>query len=323
MARPLRIEYPNAYYHVCNRGEGRKNIFPGPEYYDVFLTGLADACARLNVEVLSYCILKNEYHLLLKTPEGNLSRFMRQVDGLYTQNFQKLKKSKGSIFRARYKAVLVQAEPYLLPLSRYLHCLPLKQRVGIRDYEWSSYRFFSSRAKAPVWLKRDEILEKFAPGSRPANRYAAYVAEGVDKELSHFYGKKNLLSILGDEKFKKKVQAGSSSDTARGVSRGAIARMRPPVKQVVKTVADHFKVTEDSIYRAARGPGSKNLPRWISMHLCQELSGVTLQVIAQRFGLKRYGTVSTTIGKLKAEVDSAPRVQGSINKLAGQLSPSR
>jgi putative transposase len=319
MARPLRIEYPGAYYHISNRGEDRKSIFPSEKYFETFLVGLRDACARLNVEIHSYCLLRNEYHLLIKTPEGNLSRFMRQVDGLYTQHYQKLKKSPGSVFKARYKAVLLQPENYLLGVSRYLHNLPRKVRVKPEQHRWSSLGIFLNKEKMPPWFKRDEILQLLGPGPRVYSRYGAYVAEGVDADISHFYGKKNLLSILGNDKFKKKSQGRSSPSTVRGVSKGAEARLRPSVKLVVSTVAEHFKVADKSIYQAARGPGSKNLPRWISMYLCQELSGVTLQVIAKRFGLKRYGTVSTTIGKLKLEFQGNPKSVSAVKKLTKTL----
>ena len=110
MARPLRIEYPDAVYHVSNRGEEGDRIFPGPNYFKAFLDGAAAASERFNVQILAYCLLGNEYHLLVKTPEGNLSRFMRQVNGVYTQNFQLLRNEAGSVFRSRYKSVLLQPE---------------------------------------------------------------------------------------------------------------------------------------------------------------------------------------------------------------------
>src|SRR5690606_2516408 len=197
MARPLRIEYPNAYYHVTNRGEGRKAIFPADAYYEVFLSSVADACRRLNVEVHAYCLLKGEYHLLIKTPEGNLSRFMRQVDGLYTQHYQRLKKAKGSVFRSRYKAVLVQAEKYLLDLSRFLHNLPRRHKVKPENHSWSSFNAYCNRAKCEPWLVREEVLTLLGPGTRAHLRYAALIEEGAPAELERFYGKKNLLSILG------------------------------------------------------------------------------------------------------------------------------
>ena len=99
MARPLRIEYPDAFYHVSNIGLDGQRIFPSPKYYEAFLSGLEETCFRLNVEVHAYCLLKDQYHLLIKTPEGNLSRFMRQVDGLYTQHYQRLRKTEGSLFK--------------------------------------------------------------------------------------------------------------------------------------------------------------------------------------------------------------------------------
>lgn len=321
MARPLRIEYPNAYYHVTNRGEVNTRIFPSEKYYQAFLEGLADACARLNVQVHGYCLLPGEYHLLIKTPEGNLSRFMRQVDGLYTQHYQRMRKAQGSIFRARYKAVLVQAEQYLLPLSRFIHTLPAQARKKPELYPWSSLGLFDGGQKPPAWFERGEIMAALGKGPRAFAKYADYVAEGPDAELQHFYGKKNLQSILGDEKFRTKARKQASPDAARGISRGAEARRRPSIKQVVAAVATHFKVSEDSIYHAARGPGSKNLPRWVAMYLCQELSGVTLQIIAQRFGLKRYGTVSTTIGKLKQEMLQVPKVDAQVRRLYKQLKP--
>ncbi len=323
MARPLRIEYPDAYYHVSNKAEYGITLFPGTKFYEGFLDELADACARFNVEVHAYSLLRNEYHLLLKTPEGNLSRFMRQVDGMYTQSFQRLKKEQGSVFFSRYKAVLIQPEKYLAPLSRYLHCLAKKSPRSSEYSVWSSYAFFINKTKGEPWLVRDEVLMQLGKSTRPYTQYASYIAEGVEDELKHFYGKKNLLSILGDDKFRKKAQAKSSPSKIRGVSKGSQAKLRPSMSQVVNAVADYFKVSEKSIYRAARGPGSKNIPRWVAMHLCQELSAVTLQKIAERFALKGYGTVSTTIGKLKQEIIDSPKLNNAVKKLTSKLSPVR
>lgn len=317
MARPLRIEYPNACYHVSNRGEDHDRIFPGPKFFQAFLDGMAEAGARLNVDILGYCLLNNEYHLLIRTPEGNLSRFMRQVDGLYTQAFQKLKNTAGPVFKARYKSVLVQPEKYLLGVSRYIHHLPGRGRSGAESYTWSSLGAFLNKSKAPKWLNRNVVLDLLKGGKR----YGVYVGDGVDAELARFYGKKNQLSVLGDTRFRKSAQARQAPGAVRGKSRGPQARLRPSISKVVGAVARQFRVTEKSIYQAARGPGSKNLPRWIAMYLCQEVSGVTLQEIARRFGLKRYGTVSTTIGKLKQEFVEAPGSLAVANRLRKHLAP--
>ena len=105
----------------------------------------------------------------------------------------------------------------------------------------------------------------------------------------------------------------------RGIGKGKLARMRPSMKKVVAEVAKQFKVSESSIYKAKRGPGSKNVPRWVAMHLCQELSAVTLKDIARRFGLKRYGTVSTTVGKLHQESQNDSKILKAIRSLSKRL----
>ena len=322
MARPLRIEYPDAVYHVSNVALEGQRVFPSARYYEAFLQALEETCQRLNVQVHAYALLKDQYHLLIKTPEGNLSRFMRQIDGLYTQSYQRMKRSDGSLFKGRYKAVLVQADKYLLPLTRYIHLGVRKQDLEKND--WTSYPAYTNKVKPPVWLVRDEALGQLdGPANRRFQRYAAYVDEGVDEEMAHFYGKKNLSSVMGDEKFRKFAASKRSATKARGVSRGVNAKWRPSCKQIVTAVAKHFKVTEDSIYQAARGPGSKNVPRWVAMYLCQELSASTLQAIAKLFKLKRYGTVSTTVGKLKKELVSDPKLAAATQKLAKSLSKQK
>jgi hypothetical protein len=247
---------------------------------------------------------------------------MRQVDGLYTQNYQRLKGTDGSLFRGRYKAVLVQSERYLMPLSRYIHC---KVKASDRaTYAYSSYTNFTHKAKPPVWFNRDEILKQLkVAAAKRALAYKKYVAEGVDEELANFYGKKNLSSIMGDAKFRKAAQRKRSATAARGVSRGANAKWRPSCKQIIAEVAKQFKVSEASIYKAARGPGSKNVPRWVAMYLCQELSAVTLQSIAKLFKLQRYGTVSTTVGKLKKELEEDPKLLATTGRLTKRLSKGK
>lgn len=323
MARPLRIEYPDAFYHVSNIGLDNQRIFPSPKYFEAFVAGLEETCFRLNVEVHAYCLLKDQYHLLIKTPEANLSRFMRQVDGLYTQHYQRLKKTEGSLFKGRYKAVLVQPEKYLLALSRYIHLSVKKSELD--SWEWSSYQAYVNKAKAPAWLIRDVVLAQLgvATGARRTSQFADYTAQGVDEEMTHFYGKKNLSSIMGDDKFKKAAKTKRAATKVRGVSRGANAKWRPSCKDIITAVAKQFKVTEESIYTAARGPGSKNVPRWVAMYLCQELSAVTLQAIAKLFKLKRYGTVSTTVGKLKKEFAESPKTQAVTSKLLKDLSKEK
>jgi putative transposase len=121
MPRPQRIEYENAFYHVMNRGRGRQTIFHSDEYFQAFLAALAEAQQRFGCVVHAYCLMSNHYHLLIETPNANLSRIMRHVNGVYTQRYNRLQQTDGSLFRGRYKVILVDQDAYLLQLSRYIH----------------------------------------------------------------------------------------------------------------------------------------------------------------------------------------------------------
>src|SRR5690606_27147515 len=120
-------------------------------------------------------------------------------------------------------------------------------------------------------------------------------------------------------KFRARVKSLATVSGARGISKGAVARRRPSPGKIISSVADTFQVSDSSILHAARGPGSKNVPRWVAMYLCQEAAGITLQKIAQQFGLQRYGTVSTTIGKLKDEFEDDPPLMNRVERIRQQL----
>ena len=124
MSRPLRIQFPAAVYHVINRGAARQPTFVDDEDSQAFLDTLAEAHRLWQIEIFAYCLMRNHYHLCLRTPKGNLSRVMRHVDGIYTQRFNRRHRRDGSLFRGRYKAILIDADEYLSALVRYIHLNP-------------------------------------------------------------------------------------------------------------------------------------------------------------------------------------------------------
>src|SRR2546428_2097688 len=129
MARPLRIQFPGAVHHVMNRGTARQATFLDEEDYGLFLNTLGEAFDLWGTEIFAYCLMKNHYHLCLRTPKGNLSRVMRHVDGLYTQRFNRAHDRDGPLFRGRYRAILVDADEYLATVVRYIHLNPVEARV--------------------------------------------------------------------------------------------------------------------------------------------------------------------------------------------------
>ena len=201
MPRPIRIEYENAYYHVMNRGGGRRTLFHNESYFEAFLKTLGEAHQRFAVQVLSYCLMSNHYHLLLKTPEANLGRAMRHINGVYTQRHNRMKKTDGSLFRGRYKAICIEEDRYQLQLSRYIHRNPIEAKLvdNLEEYPWSSYSYFINHKKAPEWLYLDEIYQQVGGVSNKRNRYKEFVELGVDEEIKQFYSREDSLPYLGSD----------------------------------------------------------------------------------------------------------------------------
>src|SRR3972149_269634 len=130
MSRPLRIEIPHAWYHVLNRGRRRESIFRDTQDYEMFLQTVREACESWRLRVAAYGLMPNHYHLLVQTPNPNLSRCLRHIDGVYTQRFNRRHGHDGPLFRGRYKALLIEADSYLLQLVRYIHRNPLEAGVA-------------------------------------------------------------------------------------------------------------------------------------------------------------------------------------------------
>jgi REP element-mobilizing transposase RayT len=163
MSRPLRIEYAGALYHVTSRGNARAAIYLSDDDRDLFLAVLGEVCQRFNWIVHAYCLMDNHYHLLVETPDGNLSKGMRQLNGVYTQRFNRKQGRVGHVFQGRYKAILVHKENYLLELARYIVLNPVRARMvrSVEQWPWSSYRATAGLSPAPVWLHTDWLLSTF------------------------------------------------------------------------------------------------------------------------------------------------------------------
>jgi len=316
MPRPIRIEYEDAYYHVMNRGRGRQKIFHSEEYYNAFLKTLEEAHQRFGIQVLCYCLMGNHYHLLVKTPEANLGRAMRHINGVYTQRHNRLKKTDGTLFRGRYKAVLVEEDSYQLQLSRYIHRNPLETKLvkQLEAYPWSSYPYYVTSKRAPAWLDCRDIYEQLSVKRQLRKRYQAYVEMGVDEEIAAFYGKGNQAPYLGSDEFRDWAYL-QRQTTETDVTEKELRAFRPTIEQIAQSVADHFGVKVDTIQTAERGNNAENIPRWVAMHLAQGVCGLKLRRIADYMGLKRIGGIPTTISKLKLKMDSDHKLTKLVEKI--------
>jgi len=203
MARPLRIEFPGAVYHVTSRGDGREDIYLADEDRELFLEVLAHVTERFGWVCHAWCLMTNHYHLLIETPRGNLSLGMRQLNGVYTQRFNRTHNRVGHVFQGRFKAILVEKDSHLLELCRYIVRNPVAAgMVGdVSDWPWSSYRATAGFEEPQGFSNVGWVLGQFG-GSR--NRYRSYVAEALmsDAPLQASEGS----HVLGSDEFREVVQ---------------------------------------------------------------------------------------------------------------------
>jgi len=320
MSRPLRIEYKNAYYHVMNRGRGRQVVFHSKAYYQAFLQCIEQACQRFGIEIHAYCLMGNHYHLLVKTPKGNLSRAMRHINGVYTQKYNQLKKIDGALFRGRYKAILIEATSYLLQVSRYIHRNPveLKQPLvhQLREYPWSSYPAYLNKSARSSWLVRADVFGELGV-LHPVPAYARYVERGLDEETQKFYTKNHWPAIRGSKDFTDIANANALS-FSREV-KTSDDKQEIPINKIIQAVASFYGCDKKTIERARRGRGQRNYPRWIAMKLSQDLSGQNLSTIGKSFGVGNYCTVSRTIARLNEVLVLGGEVADHFNSISKNL----
>lgn len=186
MSRPLRIAYPGAFYHVTSRGNERRDVFKSQRDREKFLEYLESATVRRGARVHAYCLMSNHYHLLLETPEGNLSAIMQHINGAYTIYFNTKRRRFGHLLQGRYKAILVEREEYALELSRYIHLNPVRAKMVERPegYRWSNYGAYVGEAPAPEWLVTGVVLRDTSRGvERAQGEYRRFVEAALGREV--------------------------------------------------------------------------------------------------------------------------------------------
>lgn len=296
MTRPLRIEYPGAVYHVTSRGDRREPIVLDDTDRHLFVGTLGTALVRFGAQLWAYCLMGNHYHLVLHTPAGNLSRLMRQINGVYTQAFNRRHRLAGHLFQGRFKAILVDRDSYLLEVCRYVDLNPV--RAGLtqhpQDYPWSSYCALAGLAHRPDWLDAGPLYGLLAPGQTPAAaaaKYAEFVAQGQG-------------ASLWDEHLQQQIYLGGSDFIARMQQHAGLGADPEPAGRLtrhsVSKAHQNAPARGASLLTYARGPHADKVARNQAIAEAFFQGGHSQTAIAQAFGVS-----SSTVSRVVNGVEQA------------------
>lgn len=298
MARPLRIEYPGAFYHVMNRGLERREIFRSSQDYEKFLTLFDPLFDRYQIRIHSYCLMPNHYHLYIETPQGHLSKIMRQLDGVYTQNYNRRYKRVGPLMQGRYKAILIEKESYSLELSRYIHLNPVKAGLvkDPQDWAWSSYRIFLGKENKKKWMERDWLLSQFSESERQARKlFERFTLQGVDKEWNPQQEAKGF--VLGGEEFSRWVR----EEWVRGKNKSDVTGIKELEKKIISV--------QERIERVNSLTNDRKLKRKLQIYVARKYSPVSLREIGEQMGGMRYQAVHLVIKRLEESAKRDRRIR--------------
>lgn len=317
MARPLRIEYEGAFYHITARGNERKRIFFGKGDYDKFKEYLLEAQDKYGYRLHCYVLMGNHYHLVIETPDGNMNKVLHYINGSYANYVNRKRNRNGHLLQGRYKGILVDRDAYLLELSRYLHLNPVRAKIVEKpeDYCQSSYRSYVKTPKEAI-VTTDLILGMVSEDGKSARRaYRDYVEKGVDEggrnPLEDVYGG----VILGSRGFSKQA-LGTLKESA--LDQEEIARRRElrkfEIEDVIEAVCSYFKVPADRLTE-----GGKEL-RDMAIYLLKRHTSVMNRQIGELFEGLTYSGVSKANQRFSVRISEERSLRNAVKKITGSMS---
>jgi REP element-mobilizing transposase RayT len=321
MARPLRVEYPGAFYHVINRGNHREKIFKNSRDHEKFIQYLEKAAERFALIIHTYCLMSNHYHLLVETPEPNLSMTMQWLNVSYATYFNRRHNRSGHLFQGRFGAILIEADAYLHHLSRYIHLNPV--RAGIvntpEQYRWSSYPAIVGEQIPPKFLKTSGLLSNFGKNKEEARKSYREFVEGVDINTLKDPSKKLAGGfILGDTDFVNWVKETflCKRDDEKEIPQLRKLKPRVAPEIIVEHVSEAFNIEVAKIQKK----GSKrNKAREVAIYLGRELSRLSCNELGDFFGGVSGALITMMNRRITQEIDRNRQLKNKIEKIKDQI----
>ena len=336
MARPQRIEYAGAVYHVTARGNERRALFVDEGDRERFVRVLSESVASFEIRLYLFCLMTNHIHLVLETPRANLGRFMHRLQTAYTVYFNHRHARHGHLLQGRYGACLVERDAYLLRLSRYVHLnpvftkvlrsRPLRERLTfLRQYRWSSYRSYIGKDRRLAWVDYTPILATVAShDSTPAETYRRFVEAGVAPIDAAFLEEAKASRLcLGSERFRARIRALYEKLLQKRPRTEDIALRRAgtrlPLEQILQVVCQGLGIERASLLRRRRDARE----RAVASRLLCDYGGLTQREVAEVLGLRSGAAVSAQLHKLAEQVKSDRRLRKELAVIVAQLKHAR
>ena len=325
MARALRIKYPNAYYHLVCRGNERKEIFYSDENQRKFLDLLSRSIEIYNVNLYCFALMPNHFHLLVSTPEGNVSEFMRHFNISYTQYFNWSHNRSGHLYQGRYKSHLIEKDAYLLTVSRYIHlnCIRIKEMADktftekwrhLQTYRWSSFRGYLNKKHRIGYINYKEILGYFGQDEAKARTsYRSFVKEGAKKVVENPFKKVRGQMILGTEQFVEWVKETFLKDEVPEREHPALKQLRKKYtpEEVIQIISKVTGKKRDKLFTK----NSRLIERAMLMEILYRYSGLKQSEIGEIVGGIDYSAVSQIRKRLQQKLDADKKMHALFREI--------
>lgn len=306
---------------MINRGNANEKIFLNNRDREKFLEYLEVAVERFSLTMHSYCLMDNHYHLLVETPEANISKAMHWLNVSYAVYFNIKRERRGHLFQGRFKAIIINADEYLKVLSRYIHLNPVRAKLVDKpdDYRWSSYNALIGKVEQPEWLETNALLHYFHKTRKRAMLLFRKFCEEGNAE-KHKNPSKDAVHgfILGNNNFVKRIQEKllSSKVNENEIPQLRKIKLRPTLETVVEEVSKEFGAQVAAIL----GTGKKrNKAREAAIYLSQLHTGLTGKEIGEYFGQVSGARISMVFKKIKSDVEANTALKKKIEKLTKQI----
>ena len=315
MARPLRIQFAGALYHVMSRGNERRPIVRDDIDRRKRLDWLRRTVETYGWRLHAFCLMTNHEHLFVETPEGNLSAGMQYLGGSYTSYFNWRHGRSGHLFQGRFKGHLVEEEGYFRQVSRYIHLNPV--RAGMvtrpRDYPWSSYPGYVRSRRAVGWVTYDRVLAEFGSNLADARRaYARFVSAAVDDPPPSPFAKAVGGLLLGSEAFVTRIRR-MLQDRPDDAALPQLRQLqpRPELLRIVEKVANHFG-HDPADWRA--GKRVNDVSRALATYLARHRFGYPATQVAAVLGYRSHGGVLTAVKRIESASPAVKQTAAKIEK---------